>query len=86
MPPFVELGEPRIEGGQLLARRHHERLGLPQLLLGGLALLERAAIALEGPRLALALFLLGAQILHQQADDLAPVGPQGPQVIENQGG
>ncbi len=70
----------------MLARRHHERLGLPQLLLGGLALLELLAIALEGPGLALTLFLLGSKILHQQTDDLAPVGPQGTQMIENQGG
>ena len=79
------LREPRIERRQLLARRDHQRLGLTQLLLHGLALLELFAIAFERPRLAFALFLLGGEVLHQQADDLAPIGPQGAQMVENEG-
>ena len=77
MPPLVELRQPRIEGGQLLARADDQRFGLSQLLLARLLLLELFAIALERARLALVLFLLGGEVLHQQADDLACRRPTG---------
>jgi hypothetical protein len=47
-----------------------------QLLLGRLADLELLAIAFERKGLALALFLLGGEILDEHADDFAPVAPQ----------
>ena len=39
---------------------------LVAMLFGGLTLLEILSIALEGPGLALTLFLLGSKILYQQ--------------------
>ena len=66
MPPLVERGDPRLERRQLLARGHDGGLGLAQLLLAVLALLELPAIAFERERLALALLLLGGEVLHQQ--------------------
>ena len=85
MPPLVELREPRVERRQLLSRGDHQRFGLAQLLLARLALLKLLAVAFERERLAFALFLLGRELLHDLADDLAPVAPQRAQVIENQG-